>query len=109
MLSQPLGPRLAMGWGAYRSPPASRQQGSGGKSAHSEASAEVSDLQTGREAPRRAKNSAAGRKNRLQSRATRPIYRLPNTHVPVVVCRSAGIWTRGQSTALAKIGSRRRT
>src|SRR5271154_17208 len=24
---------------------------------------------------------------------------LPNTHVPVVVCRSAGIWTRGQSTA----------
>jgi hypothetical protein len=23
---------------------------------------------------------------------------LPNTHVPVVVCRSAGIWTRGQLT-----------
>jgi hypothetical protein len=27
---------------------------------------------------------------------------LPNTHVPVVVCRSAGIWTRGQSTALGR-------
>jgi len=27
---------------------------------------------------------------------------LPNTHVPVVVCRSAGIWTRGQSTVLRK-------
>jgi hypothetical protein len=27
------------------------------------------------------------------------IINLPNTHVPVVVCRSAGIWTRGQSTA----------
>ena len=26
----------------------------------------------------------------------------PNTHVPVVVCRSAGIWTRGQSTALGR-------
>ena len=27
------------------------------------------------------------------------IVMLPNTHVPVVVCRSAGIWTRGQLTA----------
>ena len=27
---------------------------------------------------------------------------LPNTHVPVVVCRSAGIWTRGQLTVLGR-------
>ncbi len=38
-------------------------------------------------------------KNRLRSRAIRRNKRLPNTHVPVVACRSAGIWTRGQSTA----------
>ena len=30
------------------------------------------------------------------------IVPLPNTHVPVVACRSAGIWTRGQSTALIR-------
>ena len=30
------------------------------------------------------------------------IITLPNTHVPVVACRSAGIWTRGQSTALGR-------
>src|SRR6201987_3247118 len=30
---------------------------------------------------------------------------LPNTHVPVVVCRSAGIWTRGQLTALGRLAA----
>ena len=30
------------------------------------------------------------------------IVTLPNTHVPVVVCRSAGIWTRGQLTVLGR-------
>ena len=44
----------------------------------------------------------AGDKNRLRLGAIRPNNRLPNTHVPVVVCRSAGIWTRGQSTALER-------
>ena len=48
------------------------------------------------------KNLARRPKNRLRLGAIRPINRLPNTHVPVVVCRSAGIWTRGQSTALER-------
>src|ERR1700733_296705 len=48
------------------------------------------------------KNLARRPKNRLRLGTIRPNNRLPNTHVPVVVCRSAGIWTRGQSTALER-------
>jgi hypothetical protein len=48
------------------------------------------------------KNLARRPKKRLRLGAIRPNNRLPNTHVPVVVCRSAGIWTRGQSTALER-------
>src|SRR5271154_5843236 len=48
------------------------------------------------------KNLPRRPKKRLRSGTIRPNKRLPNTHVPVVVCRSAGIWTRGQSTALAR-------
>src|ERR1700733_10532510 len=48
------------------------------------------------------KNLARRPKNRLRLGTIRPNNRLPNTHVPVVVCRSAGIWTRGQSTALGR-------
>ena len=40
-----------------------------------------------------------GTKKLLRQGAIRPNSALPNTHVPVVVCRSAGIWTRGQLTA----------
>ena len=46
----------------------------------------------------RAKSSRALNKP-LASRRDSTNKRLPNTHVPVVVCRLAGIWTRGQSTA----------
>ena len=42
---------------------------------------------------------STGPRNRLRFGAIRPNKRSPNTHVPVVACRSAGIWTRGQSTA----------
>lgn len=35
----------------------------------------------------------------MRSGAIRTNSHLPNTHVPVVVCRLAGIWTRGQLTA----------
>jgi hypothetical protein len=41
-------------------------------------------------------------KNLLRRGAIRTNKPLPNTHVPVVACRSAGIWTRGQLTALAR-------
>jgi hypothetical protein len=44
----------------------------------------------------------AGDKNLLRFRAIRTNKNLPNTHVPVVVCRSAGIWTRGQLTVLGR-------
>ena len=48
------------------------------------------------------KNFASRLKNRLRFGTIGPNDDLPNTHVPVVVCRSAGIWTRGQSTALER-------
>src|SRR6202046_1027880 len=48
------------------------------------------------------KNLARRPKNRLRFGTIRPNDSLPNTHVPVVVCRLAGIWTRGQSTALER-------
>ena len=41
-------------------------------------------------------------KNLLPIQGIHPKCRGPNTHVPVVVCRSAGIWTRGQLTALER-------
>ena len=43
-------------------------------------------------------NFSERRKKLLRFSAFRPNKGLPNTHVPVVVCRSAGIWTRGQLT-----------
>lgn len=46
----------------------------------------------------RAKLLASGRKNSCAKARFTQIVLLPNTHVPVVVCRSAGIWTRGQLT-----------
>ena len=48
---------------------------------------------------RRASLFARAARNLLRRSAIRPNKRLPNTHVPVVACRSAGIWTRGQLTA----------
>src|SRR5271155_4099213 len=50
------------------------------------------------------KNFARRLRNRLRLGTIRPNNILPNTHVPVVVCRSAGIWTRGQSTAHERPG-----
>ena len=50
----------------------------------------------------RAKLFASSARNPLRRHAIRTNSALPNTHVPVVVCRSAGIWTRGQSTALGR-------
>ena len=47
-------------------------------------------------------NVRSRRRNPLRMTAIRTNKRLPNTHVPVVVCRSAGIWTRGQSTVLER-------
>ena len=41
-------------------------------------------------------------KNSCASARFEQITVLPNTHVPVVVCRSAGIWTRGQLTVLGR-------
>ena len=43
-------------------------------------------------------NFSERRKKLLRFSAFRPNKGLPNTHVPVVACRSAGIWTRGQLT-----------
>ena len=45
---------------------------------------------------------APGRKNPCAGARFAQIVMSPNTHVPVVVCRSAGIWTRGQLTALGR-------
>src|SRR5271165_1285273 len=45
------------------------------------------------------KNCGSRRINLLRRNAIRTNKGLPNTHVPVVACRSAGIWTRGQLTA----------
>ena len=55
----------------------------------------------GAEGPR-AKLFTLIKKNSCASGRFDQIKPLPNTHVPVVVCRSAGIWTRGQSTALGR-------
>jgi hypothetical protein len=51
---------------------------------------------------RRAKLFAGGGKNSCAPARFTQIVILPNTHVPVVVCRSAGIWTRGQLTVLGR-------
>jgi hypothetical protein len=50
-------------------------------------------------ANRHAKNFFSAEKTSCAPERFEQIVVLPNTHVPVVVCRSAGIWTRGQSTA----------
>ena len=50
----------------------------------------------------RRKKRPGGQKNACVLRRFAQITILPNTHVPVVVCRSAGIWTRGQSTVARK-------
>jgi hypothetical protein len=46
----------------------------------------------------RAKLFASAKENSCAKARFTQIVILPNTHVPVVVCRSAGIWTRGQLT-----------
>jgi hypothetical protein len=46
----------------------------------------------------RAKLFASAQENSCAGARFTQIVCLPNTHVPVVVCRSAGIWTRGQLT-----------
>ena len=48
------------------------------------------------------KKRRGAQKNACVLRRFAQITESPNTHVPVVVCRSAGIWTRGQSTAPRK-------
>jgi hypothetical protein len=49
-----------------------------------------------------AKFGASKRENSCAEPRFAQIVGLPNTHVPVVACRLAGIWTRGQSTALGR-------
>ena len=55
-----------------------------------------------KEMRRRGKNFAWAKNNACKSCRLAQLVTLPNTHVPVVVCRSAGIWTRGQLTALER-------
>jgi hypothetical protein len=55
------------------------------------------------------KKSSRRENNACKSQRLAQLLTSPNTHVPVVVCRSVGIWTRGQLTTLRKTGSRRQT
>jgi hypothetical protein len=50
----------------------------------------------------RTKLFTGGEENSCAKARFTQIVILPNTHVPVVVCRSAGIWTRGQLTVLGR-------
>ena len=52
--------------------------------------------------PSRTKLFASTRETPCAEARFAQIVTLPNTHVPVVVCRSAGIWTRGQLTVLGR-------